>query len=42
MKPYKYIKNYPTHGHAITIEHLLTHTSGIKSYTDMGEWTPEV
>ena len=32
----KYIPDYPTHGHKITIEHLLTHTSGIKSYTDMG------
>lgn len=38
----KYIKDYPTHGHTITIEHLLTHTSGIKSYTSMEEWTPEL
>ena len=34
----KYIKDYPTHGHEITIHHLLTHTSGIKSYTSMKEW----
>jgi CubicO group peptidase (beta-lactamase class C family) len=34
----KYIDDYPTHGHTITIHHLLTHTSGIKSYTSMGEW----
>ena len=34
----KYIENYPTHGHEITIYHLLTHTSGIKSYTSMKEW----
>jgi CubicO group peptidase (beta-lactamase class C family) len=38
----KYIEDYPTHGHTITIEHLLTHTSGIKSYTSMEEWTAEV
>lgn len=31
----KFIPDYPTHGHIITIEHLLTHTSGIQSYTDM-------
>jgi len=28
----KYIPDYPTHGYYITIEHLLTHTSGIKNY----------
>jgi CubicO group peptidase (beta-lactamase class C family) len=38
----KYIKDYPTHGYTITIENLLTHTSGIKSYTGMKKWTPEV
>lgn len=31
----KFIPDYPTNGHKITIEHLLTHTSGIQSYTDM-------
>ncbi len=31
----KFIPDYPTHGYKITIEHLLTHTSGIKSYTNM-------
>jgi D-alanyl-D-alanine carboxypeptidase len=36
----KFIPSYPTHGHTITIEHLLTHTSGIKSYTNMKEWLP--
>lgn len=35
----KYIEDYPTHGHNITIEHLLTHTSGIKSLTGMESWT---
>jgi CubicO group peptidase (beta-lactamase class C family) len=38
----KYIDNYPTQGHKITIEHLLTHTSGIKSYTAMRIWDPAV
>jgi CubicO group peptidase (beta-lactamase class C family) len=38
----KYIKDYPTHGHEITIKHLLTHTSGIKSYTALAEWDAEV
>ncbi len=34
----KYLPDYPTQGHKITIEHLLTHTSGIKSYTSMAEF----
>jgi CubicO group peptidase (beta-lactamase class C family) len=29
----KYLPGYPMHGKKITIEHLLTHTSGIVSYT---------
>lgn len=33
----KYIPDYPTHGKTITIHHLLNHTSGIKSYTGMGD-----
>ena len=33
----KYLPDYPTHGHKITIEHLLHHTSGIKSYTNTDE-----
>ena len=33
----KFLPDYPTHGHHITVEHLLTHTSGIKSHTDMPE-----
>lgn len=37
-----FIEDYPTHGYRITIEQLLTHTSGIKSYTSMMEWTEEV
>ncbi|SDJ06421.1 CubicO group peptidase, beta-lactamase class C family [Pedobacter sp. ok626] len=34
----KYIPDYPTKGSKITIEHLLTHTSGIKSYTGMTDF----
>ena len=34
----KFIEDYPTHGHKITIEHLLNHTSGIKSYTSIKNW----
>lgn len=30
----KHLPNFPTKKHKITIENLLTHTSGIKSYTD--------
>ncbi|WP_431136336.1 serine hydrolase [Psychroserpens mesophilus] len=31
----KYITDYPTQDQTITIHHLLNHTSGIKSYTNM-------
>jgi N-acyl-D-aspartate/D-glutamate deacylase/CubicO group peptidase (beta-lactamase class C family) len=34
----KFLPDYPTQGHAITVEHLLTHTSGIKSYTGIPGW----
>jgi len=33
----KFIKDYPMNGHAITVEHLLTHTSGIKNYTSLAD-----
>jgi D-alanyl-D-alanine carboxypeptidase len=36
----KLLPDYPTQGRKITVEHLLTHTSGIQSYTDMPEWLP--
>ena len=36
----KFLPDYPTSGHEITIHHLLTHTSGIKSYTDIDNWFP--
>lgn len=31
----RYIPDYPSPGEKVTVEHLLTHTSGIPSYTDM-------
>jgi CubicO group peptidase (beta-lactamase class C family) len=34
----KHLPGYPAQGHVISIEHLLTHTSGIQSYTDMPGW----
>ena len=33
----KFIPDYPTQAYTITIEHLLTHTSGIKSLTNIPE-----
>jgi CubicO group peptidase (beta-lactamase class C family)/uncharacterized protein YneR len=38
----KYLPDYPTHGQKITVENLLTHTSGIPSYTGLPEWMPRV
>jgi D-alanyl-D-alanine carboxypeptidase len=34
----RFLPGYPTHGYHITVEHLLTHTSGIKEHIDMPEW----
>jgi CubicO group peptidase (beta-lactamase class C family) len=34
----QYLPDAPTHGQKVTIEHLLTHTSGIKSYTSLDAW----
>jgi CubicO group peptidase (beta-lactamase class C family) len=34
----KYLPDYPTHNQRITIRHLLTHTSGIKGYTELPEF----
>ncbi|MBI2823677.1 MAG: serine hydrolase [Planctomycetia bacterium] len=31
----KFLPDYPTQGHKVTIHHLLNHTSGIKSYTSL-------
>ncbi|HET9209436.1 MAG TPA: serine hydrolase [Thermoanaerobaculia bacterium] len=38
----KYLPDYPTQGRTITIENLLTHTSGIPSYTGLPEWYPHI
>ncbi len=38
----KYLPDFPTHGKTITVENLLTHTSGIPSYTGLPEWMPRV
>jgi len=38
----KFLPDYPTKGKKITVEHLLTHTSGIKSYTGMKEWDAQL
>jgi CubicO group peptidase (beta-lactamase class C family) len=35
-----YLPDYPTHGHTITIAHLLTHTSGIPNYVTMPDFFP--
>ena len=34
----KFLTDYPTQGHRITIRHLLNHTSGIKGYTELDEF----
>jgi CubicO group peptidase (beta-lactamase class C family) len=36
-----YIPDYPTKGKSITLHHLLTHTSGVRSYTDMASFKSE-
>lgn len=36
----KFLPDYPTPDCTITVQHLLTHTSGIKNYTDMAQWLP--
>ena len=33
----QHLSDYATQGHEVTIRHLLTHTSGIKSYTSLGD-----
>ena len=37
----RYLPDFPTQGKAITIEHLLSHTSGIPSYTALSEWASQ-
>ena len=31
----KYLPDYPTHGYSISVENLLSHTSGIKNFTEI-------
>jgi len=38
----RFLPDYPTQGRRVTVEHLLTHTSGIVSYTGMPEWRPQM
>lgn len=37
---HKFLPDYPTYGQTITVEHLLTHTSGIANYTALPKWFP--
>lgn len=37
-----YLPDFPTQGHEVTVRHLLTHTSGIKSYTSLESWQPKM
>ncbi len=36
----RYLPEFPTAGEIITLEQLLSHTSGVPNYTDMPEWIP--
>jgi D-alanyl-D-alanine carboxypeptidase len=32
----RFLPDFPSQGHRVTVQHLLTHTSGIRSYTSLG------
>jgi D-alanyl-D-alanine carboxypeptidase len=34
----KFLPEYPLQGQVVTIQHLLSHTSGIRNYTELPEW----
>jgi D-alanyl-D-alanine carboxypeptidase len=34
----KFLPDYPVQGHLVTIQHLLSHTSGIRNYVELSEW----
>lgn len=36
----QYLPDFPRQGKTITIENLLTHTSGVVDYTSLSEWMP--
>lgn len=38
----EYLPDFPMQGHEVTIRHLLTHTSGIRSYTGLASWRPKM
>ncbi|NQT11507.1 MAG: beta-lactamase family protein [Planctomycetes bacterium] len=38
----RFLPNYPTQGKTITVRHLLSHTSGIKSFTNMPSYRREM
>lgn len=39
----QYVPDFPTQGHTVTVRHLLTHTSGITSYTSLGNtWLSKI
>jgi CubicO group peptidase (beta-lactamase class C family) len=38
----RFLPDFPTHGQKITLHHLLTHVSGIPSYTGLPEWRTRV
>jgi CubicO group peptidase (beta-lactamase class C family) len=38
----QFLPDFPYHGHKITIEHLLTHTSGVPEYTYKEDWFPVI
>ena len=36
----RFLPDYPTQGRTITVEHLLTHTSGIPGFASLPDWPP--
>lgn len=38
----QYVSDFPSTEHPLTIEHLLTHTSGIKNYTAIEHWEESI
>jgi len=38
----KFLSDYPTQGRTVTIRHLLQHTSGIKSFTDLPSYRKQM
>jgi Beta-lactamase len=38
----KFLTDYPVQGHLVTIQHLLSHTSGIRNYIELPEWQASI